>query len=273
MPALPQAEYLLGWFSPPDCSRPDCIAVGNTEAPKGSRLGIPSRQMGATQSLLSLVLPENSTASVSEAERKAQVYYRACMNETRIEELRAKPLMELIERVSPWGILVAPSCHATCQPCHLQLSGPLVPNHPSSLRTQLEHAAVCLPLRVGASQACERRLCVGGDRLWYFAGLCVSLRCGRLSVSQCICVGLGDHIHRESLPPHGCYLFLRSGCECVERRVVFQKDQRGAFGQKQPSLLAGGLTSLLSPGVFLPGRAASHRQTRLWLFSGRPLLP
>ncbi|OBS60564.1 hypothetical protein A6R68_08331 [Neotoma lepida] len=48
--------------------------------------------------------PQNSTASVSEAERKAQVYYRACMNETRIEELRAKPLMELIEKLGGWNI-------------------------------------------------------------------------------------------------------------------------------------------------------------------------
>lgn len=44
---------------------------------------------------------------MSEAEKKAQVYYNACMNETKIEELKAKPLMELIERVSflagDWG--------------------------------------------------------------------------------------------------------------------------------------------------------------------------
>ncbi|XP_077892026.1 endothelin-converting enzyme 1-like isoform X3 [Ictidomys tridecemlineatus] len=49
-------------------------------------------------------LLENSTASSSEAERKAQVYYRACMNENRIEELRAKPLMELIEKLGGWNI-------------------------------------------------------------------------------------------------------------------------------------------------------------------------
>lgn len=42
---------------------------------------------------------------MSEAERKAQVYYRACMNETRIEELRAKPLMELIEKVGARFVL------------------------------------------------------------------------------------------------------------------------------------------------------------------------
>lgn len=32
------------------------------------------------------------------------MYYRACMNETRIEELRAKPLMELIEKLGGWNI-------------------------------------------------------------------------------------------------------------------------------------------------------------------------
>lgn len=45
---------------------------------------------------------ENTTANVSsEAERKAQRYYQACMNESKIEELRAAPLMELIAKVRP----------------------------------------------------------------------------------------------------------------------------------------------------------------------------
>lgn len=49
------------------------------------------------------VLPtENTTANVSsEAERKAQRYYQACMNESKIEELQATPLMELIRKVCP----------------------------------------------------------------------------------------------------------------------------------------------------------------------------
>lgn len=46
---------------------------------------------------------ENTTANVSsEAERKAQRYYQACMNESKIEELRAAPLMELIQKVRPF---------------------------------------------------------------------------------------------------------------------------------------------------------------------------
>ncbi|XP_077893725.1 endothelin-converting enzyme 1-like isoform X1 [Ictidomys tridecemlineatus] len=56
-----------------------------------------------SQAIIKYLL-ENSTASSSEAERKAQVYYRACMNENRIEELRAKPLMELIEKVDQSGL-------------------------------------------------------------------------------------------------------------------------------------------------------------------------
>ncbi|NXK94702.1 ECE1 enzyme, partial [Formicarius rufipectus] len=50
-------------------------------------------------------LLENTTANVSsEAERKAQRYYQACMNESKIEELRATPLMELIQKLGGWNI-------------------------------------------------------------------------------------------------------------------------------------------------------------------------
>jgi predicted metalloendopeptidase len=37
---------------------------------------------------------------LSKAEKKAQRYYKACMNETKIEELGAQPLQELINQVS-----------------------------------------------------------------------------------------------------------------------------------------------------------------------------
>uniref|UniRef100_A0AAF6ZDG3 Endothelin-converting enzyme 1 n=1 Tax=Bos taurus TaxID=9913 RepID=A0AAF6ZDG3_BOVIN len=68
-----------------------------------SRWGTFSNLWEHNQAIIKHLL-ENSTASVSEAERKAQVYYRACMNETRIEELKAKPLMELIEKVDQSGL-------------------------------------------------------------------------------------------------------------------------------------------------------------------------
>uniref|UniRef100_A0A8D0GHB2 Endothelin-converting enzyme 1 n=1 Tax=Sphenodon punctatus TaxID=8508 RepID=A0A8D0GHB2_SPHPU len=50
-------------------------------------------------------LLENTTANMSsEAESKAQRYYQSCMNETKIEELKAKPLMELITKLGGWNI-------------------------------------------------------------------------------------------------------------------------------------------------------------------------
>lgn len=45
-------------------------------------------------------LAENTTMKgLSKAEEKAQRYYQACMNETKIEELGAKPLQDLISQV------------------------------------------------------------------------------------------------------------------------------------------------------------------------------
>lgn len=41
-----------------------------------------------------------SLTGMSKAEEKAQRYYQACMNETKIDELGAKPLQELISQVS-----------------------------------------------------------------------------------------------------------------------------------------------------------------------------
>lgn len=38
--------------------------------------------------------------SLSKAEQKAQWYYQACMNESKIEELGAKPLQDLINQVT-----------------------------------------------------------------------------------------------------------------------------------------------------------------------------
>uniref|UniRef100_A0A4W2DV43 Endothelin-converting enzyme 1 n=1 Tax=Bos indicus x Bos taurus TaxID=30522 RepID=A0A4W2DV43_BOBOX len=78
--------------------------IKSNPVPDGhSRWGTFSNLWEHNQAIIKHLL-ENSTASVSEAERKAQVYYRACMNETRIEELKAKPLMELIEKVDQSGL-------------------------------------------------------------------------------------------------------------------------------------------------------------------------
>ncbi|XP_053308030.1 endothelin-converting enzyme 1 isoform X1 [Spea bombifrons] len=50
-------------------------------------------------------LLENSTMNISSAaEHKAQRYYQACMNETKIEALGSKPLQDLIEKLGGWNI-------------------------------------------------------------------------------------------------------------------------------------------------------------------------
>uniref|UniRef100_A0A8C5EY95 Endothelin-converting enzyme 1 n=1 Tax=Gouania willdenowi TaxID=441366 RepID=A0A8C5EY95_GOUWI len=50
-------------------------------------------------------LLENTTIKgLSEAEEKAQRYYQACMNETKIEELEAKPLQQLISQIGGWAL-------------------------------------------------------------------------------------------------------------------------------------------------------------------------
>lgn len=46
-----------------------------------------------------------SMTGMSKAEEKAQRYYQACMNETKIDELGAKPLQELISQVGNSGKL------------------------------------------------------------------------------------------------------------------------------------------------------------------------
>ncbi|XP_072282817.1 endothelin-converting enzyme 1 [Pyxicephalus adspersus] len=48
---------------------------------------------------------ENTTTNFSSAaEHKAQRYYQACMNESKITELGAKPLQDLIQRLGGWNI-------------------------------------------------------------------------------------------------------------------------------------------------------------------------
>uniref|UniRef100_A0A8C5Q5W5 Endothelin-converting enzyme 1 n=1 Tax=Leptobrachium leishanense TaxID=445787 RepID=A0A8C5Q5W5_9ANUR len=50
-------------------------------------------------------LLENATMNISSAaEQKAQRYYQACMNETKIEALGSKPLQDLIEKLGGWNI-------------------------------------------------------------------------------------------------------------------------------------------------------------------------
>lgn len=164
---------------------------------------------------LSLVVPENSTASVSEAEKKAQVYYRACMNESRIEALRAKPLMELIERVSASGRLSQTSC-----PCLRPAPG----SRPSSQR----RGAGPLPFSAAAPWLVQPSAGVCRAE-WECAHVLTSLWVGLLCVRVCgdvchahvfclrLCGGQGLCLQRKCfsvslLPRQRVSLCVSQGC-------------------------------------------------------------
>ena len=170
---------------------------------------------GACRKLPCLVIPENSTASVSEAEKKAQVYYRACMNETRIEELKAKPLMELIERVSSSG---------PCRPPVPLVPIPALscywgwPPHACSHVAQLE-GRVCLPTQVPA-------VCVGE---------CVHM-CSSPCGWRCPCTGVGL-----------CRHLLRMSVTCVGLSVHLCAGRAGSTDKMSLSLAA----SLSSGSVYV----------------------
>ncbi|CAJ0916670.1 unnamed protein product [Ranitomeya imitator] len=64
--------------------------------------GLDSGGLGVT---LLFHTAENTTMNFSSAaEHKAQRYYQACLNESKIEELGAKPLQELIGKLGGWNI-------------------------------------------------------------------------------------------------------------------------------------------------------------------------
>uniref|UniRef100_A0A670JCB9 Endothelin-converting enzyme 1 n=1 Tax=Podarcis muralis TaxID=64176 RepID=A0A670JCB9_PODMU len=69
-----------------------------------SRWGTFNKLWEHNQAILKHLL-ENTTAQVSsEAERKVQRYYQSCMNETKIEELQATPLVDRIKKLGGWNI-------------------------------------------------------------------------------------------------------------------------------------------------------------------------
>ncbi|KAJ7306527.1 hypothetical protein JRQ81_009887 [Phrynocephalus forsythii] len=72
-----------------------------------SRWGTFNKLWEHNQAILKHLL-ENTTAVLSsEAERKAQRYYQSCMNETKIEELKEKPLTDRIQKLGGWNINVS----------------------------------------------------------------------------------------------------------------------------------------------------------------------
>ncbi|XP_056138989.1 endothelin-converting enzyme 2b isoform X1 [Lampris incognitus] len=56
------------------------------------------------QALLKHLLENGTFNGSSEAERKTQAYYLSCLNEQRIEELGAQPLINLISKIGGWNL-------------------------------------------------------------------------------------------------------------------------------------------------------------------------
>ncbi|XP_052465569.1 endothelin-converting enzyme 1 isoform X1 [Carassius gibelio] len=73
--------------------------------PEGkSRWGPFSNLWEHNMAIMKNLLENTSMKSLSKAEQKAQWYYQACMNESKIEELGAKPLQELLNQTGGWGL-------------------------------------------------------------------------------------------------------------------------------------------------------------------------
>lgn len=73
--------------------------------PEGkSRWGPFSNLWEHNMAVMKNLLVNTSMKSLTKAEEKAQWYYQACMNESKIEELGAKPLQDLINQTGGWGL-------------------------------------------------------------------------------------------------------------------------------------------------------------------------
>uniref|UniRef100_A0A8C1CE68 Endothelin-converting enzyme 1 n=1 Tax=Cyprinus carpio carpio TaxID=630221 RepID=A0A8C1CE68_CYPCA len=73
--------------------------------PEGkSRWGPFSNLWENNMAIMKNLLENTSMKSLSKAEQKAQWYYQACMNESKIEELGAKPLQDLINQTGGWDL-------------------------------------------------------------------------------------------------------------------------------------------------------------------------
>ncbi|KAK7127685.1 hypothetical protein R3I93_020307 [Phoxinus phoxinus] len=73
--------------------------------PEGkSRWGPFSNLWEHNMAVMKNLLENTSMKSLTKAEEKAQWYYQACMNESKIEELGGKPLQDLINQTGGWGL-------------------------------------------------------------------------------------------------------------------------------------------------------------------------
>ncbi|KAM9409687.1 endothelin-converting enzyme 1 isoform 2-T4 [Pholidichthys leucotaenia] len=79
--------------------------VKKNPLPEGKSRWGPFSNLWEHNMLVMKHLLENTTMKgLSEAEKKAQQYYQACMNEAKIEELGANPLKELIDQIGGWAL-------------------------------------------------------------------------------------------------------------------------------------------------------------------------
>ncbi|KAL8198225.1 UNVERIFIED_CONTAM: Endothelin-converting enzyme 1 [Gekko kuhli] len=69
-----------------------------------SRWGTFNKLWEHNQAVMKHLLENTTAGRLSEAEGKAQRYYQSCMNETKIEELRAGPLVDLIQKLGGWNV-------------------------------------------------------------------------------------------------------------------------------------------------------------------------
>ncbi|KAM7401727.1 hypothetical protein PAMP_017022 [Pampus punctatissimus] len=77
----------------------------NNPLPEGKSRWGPFSNLWEHNTIVMKHLLENTTMKgLSKAEKKAQQYYQACMNEAKIEELGAKPLQELIRQIGGWAL-------------------------------------------------------------------------------------------------------------------------------------------------------------------------
>eukprot|EP00063_Salmo_salar_P014186 XP_013989021.1 PREDICTED: endothelin-converting enzyme 1-like isoform X4 [Salmo salar] len=79
--------------------------VKNNPLPEGkSRWGPFSNLWERNMAVMKHLLENTTMKGLSKAEENAQMYYKACMNETKIEELGAQPLQELINQTGGWAL-------------------------------------------------------------------------------------------------------------------------------------------------------------------------
>ncbi|XP_062402074.1 endothelin-converting enzyme 1 isoform X1 [Sardina pilchardus] len=79
--------------------------IKSNPLPEGkSRWGPFSNLWEHNMAVMKNLLENTTMKGLSKAEKKAQWYYQACMNEAKIESLGAQPLQELINATGGWGL-------------------------------------------------------------------------------------------------------------------------------------------------------------------------